>query len=55
MTKEQRQDILDLLNVEEGLSEWEINFIENLHYHFQDRDLSGKQEKFLLRLVDDFL
>lgn len=52
MNELQLQQLDDCLDCEEGLSNWEIGFIESLEKSFRKRELSLKQEDILQRIVD---
>lgn len=51
MDKDQQQKILDLMNLESGLSDWEVDFIENLHNNFWTLELSDRQAEKLDDIV----
>lgn len=51
MDKDQQQKILDLLNLESGLSDWEITFIEDLHNNLWTKALSDPQAEKLDDIV----
>ena len=50
MTKEQQELVNDLLNLEDGLSSWEIDFLDSLNTNFKNQELSDKQQQVLDRL-----
>ena len=52
MNKDQRRDVRDLLDLEDGLTAWEMEFIESLDRDRWDGDLTEKQENCLQRIVD---
>jgi len=52
MHKDQQQKVLDLLNLAAGLTEWEIDFIENLHNNFWIIELTDPQSEKLDDIVD---
>jgi hypothetical protein len=41
-----------LLELEEGLTEWELEFIENLDSNWREKGLSDKQRDTLERIYD---
>lgn len=46
MTDDQRIMLDELLEVDDGLSDWEVEFVEDLDRH-ADRELTDKQESKL--------
>lgn len=50
MTKAEWAMLQDLLQIEDGLSEWEVSFIENLHKNFAFINLSKPQLETLQKL-----
>lgn len=50
MTQSQIYLLQDLLEIDEGLSDWEIEFIENLHQNFREKDLTMKQRNRLVEI-----
>lgn len=55
MTKDEKNVVSDLLELEEGLSDWEIDFLDNLYNNFADRELSPKQRDVLCSLSEKHL
>jgi len=51
MTEEERDWLNELLEIEEGLSSREVDFIESLS-HRQTSELSGRQHDWLKRLYE---
>lgn len=53
MTQEQRNDVRDLLNLEDGLSKWDIEFLDSLERTRweDDKPLSPKQAACLQKIV----
>jgi hypothetical protein len=51
MTGDQQEIVKDLLDLEEGLTAWEIEFLDNLYAAYFDRDLSERQEEILDRIA----
>ena len=47
MTSEQRQRVSNLLNLEEGLTDWEIGFLDNLMEKYWETSLTKKQDRRL--------
>ena len=47
VTDDEEQLLDDLIDLESGLSPWEIDFVENLDRHWRDRDLTEKQSDTL--------
>lgn len=54
MQRDWEQLLDDLLDLESGLTEWELGFIESLD-KWRGRDLSEKQEATLQRIADKLL
>lgn len=52
MTREQWADVQELADREEGMSEWEMQFIGDLMDKGPDYNLSDKQAKCLERIVN---
>lgn len=52
MTQEETKWLNNLLNVEDGLTEWEMEFIDSL-YRQRMEQLSEKQHKILKRIYDE--
>ena len=54
MTKDQRQMLNDLLDVEDGLTAWEVNFVDDIDTRDREADgsyrLTQRQERTLTRL-----
>jgi len=50
VTEAQKRMVQDLQNVEDGLTDWEIDFIDNLEQRYWDTTLSKKQEKWLEKI-----
>lgn len=55
MTEQEIAYLDDLLDVEAGLSGWELDFIENLDTQYRDRDLSEKQADTLRQIHEQVL
>ena len=51
MDKDQQGKVLDLMKLESGLTEREIQFLENLHDNYWGRDLTEPQDKWLDDIV----
>lgn len=52
MTQLQLDKIQELFDLEDGLSEWEIDFLENIFSNWRDRDLTEKQEQTLEKIYE---
>lgn len=50
MNRIQKKFVLDALDYEERLSEWELGFINDLAEYGDDRELSEKQNTILNRI-----
>ena len=51
MTADQQQKVRDLLDLEGGLTEWEINFIQSLYDYKWAVTLSERQDETLDEIV----
>lgn len=52
MNSDQQKQLKSLQNVEEGLTDWEITFIDDLSNNYQDQELSTKQAARLQKLYE---
>lgn len=55
MTDQEQKDLDDLLDVESGLTDWEIGFIENLDENWRESDLTSRQAAIFNKLISDHL
>lgn len=53
MSEEQQRMLTDLLDLEDGLNDWEVEFVEDLSHRPPDRDLSDKQADKLQQIYNE--
>lgn len=52
MTEVQEYQLDSLLELESGLTGWELDFVENMDSNWRQRELSEKQAETLERIYD---
>lgn len=52
MTDDELKMVRDLLDLDEGLNDWEIEFLDNLNNHWEHRNLTDRQLEKLEEIHD---
>lgn len=55
MKKSEIKIVNELCDIEEGMTDWEVEFVESLSHYPEDRVLTDNQKRTLAKIEDKYL